>query len=373
MRDDIDKLLENTYKKGERPSEELNQRVLQKVKEQEQTGGRKINGNRKSKFRQEVYGVRRWTKIAAAVAIILLVGTGTVYATNRYLGLDFFANRLTGEELSTETKKLIKKEPKATVKGKNSILTYHVKEIASDDEYVVATMDVLVKDKEKYFFMTDHDDKNTKVSDMYEDIQSTDTVEEYCKKHELTPVWLQVRGDENNVVRVSDGAMEHVGEMAYMIGLERVRKEKSSEVVLQARIVTEEGEVKKDARIICEIPAQSAKKSAEYKIASGQEKKLEQINMKIENVTLTSTDIGTYASITYEKIKKSVDITEEFIDICEKDGTLKEYNRLVGGGMNNENKDGSYTVKNCYEKIGLPNTIYLSVGDGEQVVKFVKK
>lgn len=373
MRDNMDELLERIYQKGEKPSKRLNEEVLQKVKEQERTGNGKKNVIRKGKWRKEAHKMKKWTKVAAVMAVVLFVGTGTAYAANRYLNLDFFANRLTGKKLSTETKKLIKKEPKTVVEGKNKTLTYHVKEIANDDQYVVATLDVQVNDKEKYFLMTDHDDKDSKVSDVYTDMKSENTVEEYCKKHKLTPIWLQVGGDRKNVVRVSDSAIEGTGEMAYMVGLEKVGRERDSKITLQARVVTEDGKAKKDAKIIVEVPAQSEKKSTDYKIVSGQEKKLEKQNMKIKKVTLTSTDIGTYASITYEKAKKSVDITEEFIDVCEKDGTLKEYNRLVGGSINHKNKDGSYTVKNCYEKIGLPNTIYLSIGDGEEVVTFVKK
>lgn len=370
MRDNMDELLKKTYHNGEKPANALNQAVMQKIKEHDdmkKTNKRVIHfGNMR--------GMKKLIPVAVAFAAVVLVGSGAVYAATKYFGLEHFFAQYGGKEFDEGVENLIDKQPDVVVKEQKSsrdILDYEVKEVLCDSDYMLATIHVSVKDTNKYFLVSDP--YASSVSSLSIGIDSDKSIEEYCKDNGLVPVWVDMPFDAQTekaaqkVVQDSHGL--NTGQLTVMIGAERLTDDGDFMVNVKPVVyfLTGKDSTYEDDILQIHVKDSSKAQSADYVLAKNQKN----ISVAIEKVSLKSTEVGTYLTVTYTGLSEVEDATGMLIDLCDKKGNAIPIN--ITWGNCRLNKNGSYTYKGCYENIDLPDEIYLLVGDEKQIVKCEKK
>lgn len=368
MRDDMDELLKKTYHNGEIPANVLNQAIIQKVKEHEnRTDKRVVNPG-------VMRGVKRMARVAAAFAAIVLVGSGVVYAATGYFSLEKFFGRYGGQELDVDTKNLIDNQPKVAVKEQKDsrdILNYKVQEVLCDSDYMVAAISVSVKDADKYFLVPDPYDIDSMVSSLSIGIDSDKSIEEYCQEHGLKPVSVDLSFAEQTVRDiVRDCFASDSGEITVMLGGERLTDDKEFTVDVKPIVFFQNDNESTYEDDTLQIHVRDSSKAQSAVYAPAEDKKNTPIN--IEEVNLKSTEVGTYLTVSYTGSSESEDASEMFIDLCDGSGN-KIPDNIIGGGHCLQNEDGSYIYKGCYDNIELPDEIYLSLGDGKQIIKCEKK
>lgn len=382
MRDDLDELLKMTYHTGAHPTDNLNQTILHDVKEYENM---KKSENKVKNLSKGYQGnIRKITKIAAAIAVILLAGSGVAYAASNYWGLDFFAKHSGKTGLNENVKKLVDNEPKVSFKEEQAskdLLNYKVSEVLCDSDYLAATIQISLKNEANYFIIPGPYDIDAKVSDACTDIKSDKTIEAYCKANNLTPIIINMDFDEEtekNIAEktVSDCVSKNGKELNVMLGAKRIAKEKKfrANLIPSVFLIDDANGDSEytDNTLQIDVVDNSTAESATYNLSANEQAKLKDTAIAIKAVQLTSTEIGTNLKVTYTSDVSSDDASLEFIELSDKTGTPLEYNRLIGEGNSKDNGDGTYTSTGYYESVGLPDVIYLSVAEGKQVVRLEK-
>ena len=380
MKDNIEELLKKALHEGEIPTAALNQEILKKVKRDENTKQCVKNGNRKNKLKPYYW---KPAQIAAAFAVTLLVGSTVTFAAVRYFGLDYFTKQSGGRGIDKQMESLIDKDPSVTVQNKNTgkeILDYQVQEVLCDSDYMVATLRISLKNPEEYLLLPETTDVTDPVSGIAEGKGSSQSIEDYCRRRHLTPVSVYMDFDSSSESTIhktmSDSKQTGSGELSVIVAGKRLTRDKMFTVHLQPSLVFHAGSknttVCNDSTLKIRVTDKSTAQSADYRISSEEAAKLsDTLIQQIKGITLKSTEVGTYLTVTYESAGSSDDATGTFIDLCDKNGNVIPGN-VIAGGTCKENGDHSFTCENCYEDLGLPEEIYLSIGDGKQILKAEK-
>lgn len=381
MKGNLEQLLRNTYHQGGVPGDALNQTVIQKVKEQEAMKKNKISFHGKNGLEHKG-SMRKIATAAAVVAAILLLGTGVAHATMQYYGIDYFSERYGSSGLNEETKELVENEPVVTIKeSENSkdILDYKVSEVLCDHKYVIVNIDVTVKDTKKYFLVPGADDLATPVSDLDIGIKSKKSIRKYCKENGMRPVYLYFPYDDKNEKNVEymsyDNEQPGTGKATIMLCSKRLTSEQKFIMNVKPSVAIYEGEQKSlsyhDDTLQIQIEDNSSVESACYTVNGAKEYKVPETSMTLKEVKITTTEVGSYLNVIYESTGSSDDAEAEFLDLCDKNGELIP-NSIVAVGYIQPVGDNVYVSEGCYENIGLPDEIYLSIGEGVKIVQLEK-
>lgn len=381
MKDNLDELIRNAYHQGEVPGDALNQTVIQKVKEQEAM--KKNNILSHEKWRNSRRGSMRKIATAAAVAAaVLLLGTGVAHATMQYFGIDYFSKRFGSSGLNEEAKELVENEPVVTIKeSENSkdILDYKVSEVLCDNKYVIVNIDVTVKDAKKFFLVPGADDPDTPVSNLDIGIKSKQSIAEYCKENGMQLVNIHFPYDsktEKNVEYMSyDNKLSGTGKASIMICSKRLTTDQKFVMNIKPWVGIYEGAEKilgyDDDVLQIQVEDNSSVESACYTVNGAKEYKVPETSMTLKEVKITTTEVGSYLNVIYESTASSDDAGSEFIDLCDENGELIS-SSIVAVGYSQPVGDNVYALEGCYENIGLPDEIYLSIGEGVQVIALEK-
>jgi hypothetical protein len=362
MRDNLDELLTGVYHRGESVSEELNKAVLQKVREKDRFSSK---GN-----------FRKYAMAAAILAATLLLGTGGVYAAMKTFGLEYFWSQNNRSEMPQEVKDLIDTEPEVTVQNQSKrqdILEYQATSVLCDSKYVAVTVEVSVKDVKKYGLIVDSISADA-------DTDYEKSALEYCRKNSLQPVQIQMRlsnkSEENlHIVTTYSDQTDTTG-ATFVICAKRFSDEKYFTMdIMPLVFLGEDGEDQtsyKDEVLQVEVSNQSSEQSAAYIVDDEEEYAVPGTSITLEEITLTTTEIGTYFKAVYKDTSNSDDATEDWLGLCDADGSPLEMG-MMAGGKSSSIGENEYTDEICYKNIGLPDTIYLSIGDGYKVIPMKKK
>jgi len=376
MRDELDELLEKTFHDDGKPDDSVNQAVLKKVKEYENM---KADKNKSKTLIAN--GKRGAVKAAAVVAGIILTGSSAAYAAVNYFGLDYFAEKHGGAGLNDAAHDIMDTEPKTDVTEQTKgydLLKYDVKEVLCDRNYVLATVNVSIKENGDYLLISNPTDPDMPISTLNIGINSEQSIRAYCDENGIIPIFVNLNFDantaESKIRRVmTDDEQEETDKLTAIIVAERMTDEKSFDATMQASVIYDMGGKKQtsyqDDRFNVHIEDHSTDESVAYTMSDTDAAK--HMDLDIQNIELTTTEVATYLKVNYESSVSSEDATEEFIQLCDKDGNLIPSSILSMGNCR-LNPDGSYTCTSCYDNIGLPETIYLSLGDGAAIVKIQK-
>lgn len=387
MKCDVDDLLKSTYHQGEVPTEALNQTVLQMVKESGKMGqnGLKTDGIGVGKSKKDGScqlknsRVRRMATVAAALVIVILMGSGVAHAAKKFFHIDYFWGRYGSEGMSEETKQLVDDKPMVTVKESNEaldILEIKVSSVLCDSKYVVLTLDVDVKDADKYFLVTGVTDLNEPISCMSLGIDSEQTVGEYCTAKGLQPVQVRTELDHQSEKFVEivtwDNEQNDTGSGSLMISAKRLTSDKSFTMGIKPRMTLGEGEEYVSSytgdTLQVDVKDKSTEQSAYYSVDEKAEYHVPDTAITLKKVKLTTTEVGTYSEIEYVDKSTTEDSSAEWLELCDKNGESIKSNIVDGGSCQSKGKN-AFLAMGCYESVGLPDTIYVSVGDSGKVVK----
>lgn len=81
--------------------------------------------------------------------------------------------------------------------------------------------------------------------------------------------------------------------------------------------------------------------------------------------------MGTYSEITYVDKSTSENCAVDWLFLCDEDGGRLQSNIVAIGTCRTEGND-VYVAKDCYESIGLPDDVYVSIGDLGKIVHLKK-
>ncbi|MDY3854896.1 MAG: hypothetical protein SO170_08100 [Butyribacter sp.] len=385
MKYSVDDLLKNTYHRGEIPSETLNQTVLQMVKEcdeMKQDGFKMGDKAKKGRnFHLKHSGIRRFATVAAVLAMVMLMGSSVVYAGKKFFGINYFWEPY-GNGMPEKATKLVDDKPTVTVKEGNEgacIIDFKVSSVLCDSKYVVVTLDVAVKDADKYFLVTGPTDLTESVSSMSIGIDSTQSVGEYCNAKGLQPVQIQTELDNQSKkfadVVVGDSQQAGTGNGSIMICAERLTDDKSFTMGIKTRVILGKGEEYLSDYIgdtlQVAVEDKSSEQTAYYSVDGNKEYHVPDTAITLKNVKLTTTEVGTYSEIKYVDERTSENASADWIELCDETGETIKCN-IVADGSCQQKGSHLYLAQGCYESIGLPEVIYISIGDSGKVVKLKK-
>ncbi len=415
----VEQLLKNIYGQGEHPADALNRTVIEKVKERESM---KNQGLKTGKYKK-IYrrGMRRCSAVAAAFFAVLIIAGG-VCAANGYFGLDFFATRYDkNAKLSDDAKKLIEEKPEVTIRpyrDKNAgpaLLDYQVTEALCDHRFVAVTVEVSLKDPEKYLLVGEDDFIPDQVVDyrlhsgsagtqMKElsgmGIDSRQTVEEYCREHGKKWVGINFVSPEDSVV-VQRGYCEYqysgTGKLTAIFRGERQETKKkdfvveivpkvSTDVTVTGKAGDQVWEYKNYNEDMFKITVHdnSKEQTAQYRIVENvsESKKIKEDakgnaflpgpDISVEKIELTSTEVGSYATVFYRPDGLKGDAKYMYFMLSDKEGNRADDMILGGGGSLEFLGNGLYKSESIGYSIGLPEEIYLE-SDWFKVYKAVKQ
>ena len=374
MRDNLEKILKETYHQGEKPGEALNQAVLERLREDGDM--KKEEALKDGRFMRR--GAKRFTAAAAVFLAVLLIGSG-VYAANRIFNLDFFASRYDGGGLKEETKKFIKEKPEVTIKkSKESegILDYEVSEVLCDSRALVATVNISLKEPEKYFLFTGTDDIKTPLAILNIGTDSMETIAQYSEKHGLKPVLADLLFDkktEEILDRCTTTAKyDDSGKLTVMFTAERKTKDKEFIMGIRPIVVNYDGKKMTsqyyDDTLEVHVKDQTKEISTFYQVTKEGEEILSKKGISVERIELKTTEVGSYLQVEYQT-EKEIDREKDFPPIfCfgdEKGKKMYEENPLQALSDITELGNNRYQSEISYEKITSPDEICLMTNDLE--------
>ncbi|MBR1742481.1 MAG: hypothetical protein IJ733_11575, partial [Lachnospiraceae bacterium] len=323
-------------------------------------------------------GAKRLTAVAAVLVAVLLIGSG-VYAANRIFNLDFFASRYDGGGLKEETKKFIKEKPEVTIKkSKESegILDYEVSEVLCDSRALVATVNISLKEPEKYFLFTGTDDIKTPLAILNIGTDSMETIAQYSEKHGLKPVLADLLFDkrtEEILDRCTTTAKyDDSGKLTVMFTAERKTKDKEFIMGIRPIVVNYDGEKMTsqyyDDTLEVHVKDQTKEISTFYQVTKEGEEILSKKGISVERIELKTTEVGSYLQVEYQT-EKEIDREKDFPPIfCfgdEKGKKMYEENPLQALSDITELGNNRYQSEISYEKITSPDEICLMTNDLE--------
>lgn len=114
------------------------------------------------------------------------------------------------------------------------------------------------------------------------------------------------------------------------------------------------------------------KRRQKYVMQDQKENTVHGTKVALKEVKLTTTEVGSYLSARYEEKGVSRDASASWLELCDEDGKPVSFGGMDGGRCYEAGKN-EYVSEGCYENIGLPEKIYLSIGDSGEIVELMKQ
>lgn len=377
MKDKVDEIIRETYQQGEQMPDGLNRKVLRMARSKQNEKLTFCDGGDRKDRRQAGF---IWQKAAVAAAVAVLVvtaGAGGAYAATHYFGIKDFWGR-SESKLSGDAQNLIEDHPVVTMDTaqKNAdILNYEVSSVLCDSKYVTAIVNVDLKNPEKYLLVLDPEDLTSSVSDLGIDEESDLSIAKYCKKKGLIPVqiYLQEKDVKDAEVVSRDVKQLSAAKGVIEINAKRCSRKQKFQLAIQPLLMLDDSsETHYDPTIKIAVKDNSTEKSAYYVMQDQKENTIHGTKVTLKEVKLTTTEVGSYLSARYEEKDVSGDASASWLELCDEKGKPVSFGGMDGGRCYEAGKN-EYVSEGCYENIGLPEKIYLSIGDSGEIVELTKK
>lgn len=377
MKDNVDEIIRETYHQGGEMPAELNRKVLKLARKKQSDGERNIKGENKNVWGQTGFSWRRAVAAAALTVLILTAGAGGAYAAGHYFGIQDFWGK-SGSKLSEDAQKLIEEHPAVTMDNSRKdaeILNYKVSSVLCDSKYVTAIVNVELKDPDKYLLVLDPEDLDAPVSDVGIDDGSDRSIEEYCREKGRIPVQIYLQEKDAVDAEVVSRDMKQLSSSKGVIEINarrRSKKQKFEWKVSPLLMLNGSSKSHYDPVIQIHVKDNSTEKSAYYMTADKEQTPIPGTKVTLKKVKLTTTEVGSYLSARYEETGVSGDASESWLELCDENGDPVSFGGMDGGRCHETGKN-EYVSEGCYENIGLPEKIYLSIGDSGKVVELTKE
>lgn len=360
----------------------LNRKLIDYAKEKEREEELQKSGVMRMDLR------RRFATAAAAFAAVLILGTGA-YAATQYFSLDFFASRNDGPKLTEEVKQMIEEKPEVTVQkteGSRDILNYEVSEVLCDSRNLVATVEISVKDPEKYFVFTGTDDVDTPMEILQMGIDSMDSIGTYCKKRGIQPVLVDVDCFDKETGRLLSNSLASTkynspGKVTFMFAANRLTADREFVMGLKPTVLLYDGgkyvSTYRDDVLKVQVKDHSTEQTAFYEPETKGFVEVDggQHSVSIDSVELTSTEVGSYLTVDYTLQGKKSEECYTFWALCDADGKEVSYHPLVSDEGCQCLGGDHWQSRADFVNIGQPDVIHIRgiAEDGGRVITLKKK
>ena len=265
----------------------------------------------------------KWRAVAAAFAVVLLIGTGTYAAVKEWRFSDYFhlgevsedVNQIVNTEVNADNLKDLTEDEWGTPIQKDTeievkdLLTVTPTMTVYDSHSVYISLEAALKDTERYWLMDASEDLEQPASTITGDESTTQSVEKYCKEHDISIVLVNARYnsyDEHVEDQGTDMSVKGKGVNELLLcGTRRNTEELEKVGVIYTVYIyntnKREYELVADKQLDIAMPELSDETKKEqtvtYGLADGTEQQIGDSSVKVSKVILTTTSIATYAEI----------------------------------------------------------------------------
>ena len=128
-----------------------------------------------------------------------------------------------------------------------------------------------------------------------------------------------------------------------------------------------------DPVIQIRVKDNSTEKTAYYRTEDEEKAPIPGTGVTLKEVKLTTTEVGSYLSVRYEEQGISGDdASVSWLELCDENGKPVSFNGMDSGRCREAGRN-EYISEECYETVGLPEKITLSIGDSGKLVKLKKQ
>ena len=191
----------------------------------------------------------------------------------------------------------------------------------------------------------------------------------------MIPVQLYLQEKDAKDAEVVSRDMEQLSAAKGVIEINakrRSRKQKFQLAIHPLLMLDDSSETHDDPTIKIAVKDNSTEKSAHYVMQDQKENTIHGTKVTLKEVKLTTTEVGSYLSARYEEKDVSGDASASWLELCDEKGKPVSFGGMDGGRCYEAGKN-EYVSEGCYENIGLPEKIYLSIGDSGEIVELTKK
>ena len=377
MKDRVDEIIRETYHQGKQLSGDLNRKVLKMANEKQKENSGAFDGGNRNNRRMIGFTWQKAAVAAALVAVVLTAGAGGAYAATHYFGIQDFWGK-SGSHLTEDARKLIESHQEVTMDAyrKNAdIMDYEVDSVLCDSKYVTAIVNVNIKNPDKYLLVMDPDEMTSSVSDLGIDENADISISDYCEKKGLIPVRLHLQEKDAKDAEIVSRDVKQLSGTKGVIEVNAKRrsgKQKFQLTIQPLLMLNNSSETHYDPAIEIDVKDHSTEKSAYYVMQDQKNNPIPGTQVTLKEVKLTTTEVGSYLTAHYEEKGVSRDASASWMELCDEDGKPVSFSGMDGGRCYEAGKN-EYVSEGCYESIGLPEKIYLSIGDSGEIVELTKQ
>lgn len=345
-----------------------------------------LNVKRKDESKWSVKSMKGWTKIAAAIVIVLTVGTGVVYAAEQFFGLSFFLKNMSDEGqqyINTEVQIEETKDnlEKAVPEDLKDLVTFKVKESVADSYSCHIAVEATLSDTDNYFMVpaeyeVEKSEENCVLaSTYYNDALENESIKEYADRIGKEMLLVDSFLSPEQCLDGYTGSMEPgvvIGKNRVLLYMEvykedsGVRMENGMELELNNLVSTynpkektwQECKNEIMTAVVSEVAPDEEK--AHYAFTSGEDMRVEDSTIIIKDIILTKTAIET--KVAFKVVNEDKEMGNWIsINLIDDEGNILERGVANGGSSSVPDANGAFTENKTYIKMELPDTINIRV------------
>ena len=369
---------------------EMSQVVKEKVEEAfamiEQESG-DMKEKKKKHGSMHFYSMDRWTKVAAVAAVILLLGSGTVFAANRLWNMKGILENLPKEaeqyissEISVKkTKDQMKEQNKDLVAKKTDLeklkglVSFEVKETLADKTSCHVTVEATLKDAKHYILSTDATDKKEEQAIYYYgDAKKGETTSDYAARIKKQILWVNCISENENYQEGREAVLEDESHALFHITLsakEEAALQEGTELTFRHLVKLYEPEsgsqiiwkqCKNEVTTIDLENIAADEESATYAYEKEKEIQIGDSGIAIQKINLKNTALETKLQVTFKNKKKKAGDSIA-VSLVDEEGNDLEAGPATTGSISEPDENGVFQEIRAYKKMEFPDHINIKV------------
>lgn len=354
------------------------------------------SNKKKHHFKEKWKALNVWSKVAAMVAVVLLLGSGSVYAASHIPGIrDFIWNMPDDAEQyintevdtdnsqdnlqNTDKKYVVSDDMLETLKDK---VSFSVKETVTDQNSCHLFVEATLTDTEHYLLVPEEynvsreDDNFYSASEYYEDAGEDESIEEYAKRigKQMLLVESLFQYDENDpgdYMESHDGKMEdesrallHIELQGYEENSGEFKEGTQIPIVNRVQLYVDGESVWKECKnenVTVTIEKVAVEEeSASYALENNQEMRVENGPVIIKSIKLTNTALET--KVHFAVINEDEEIGNWLgINLIDDEGNIFDRGTSDGGYSSVPDGNGMFSCNRSYKKMEFPDHVNVRV------------
>lgn len=352
---------------------------------------KKENGRLKKKWGT----MNSWSKAAAVVGAVLILGTGSVFAASRvftikdfiknipedakeYIDTDVSVEGTKDNIQDTDREYIVSDEKLAELQN---IVTFRVKETVSDSTSCHISVEATLHDSEHYVLVPEEYDmtkEGTSASAYYKDAKEGESFEEYASRQKKQILMVESAlslgdADQDKYSQGISGIVEDDSHVLLHISLSDDEKSvgftdgtilkinnRASLYVNDSKTLWKQ--CKNENTTVTLKNVATDEQSVSYALKNGKEMRVGTGPVIIKSITLTNTPLET--KVQFIVVNEDRDLGNWVsINLIDDDGNIFDRGTSSGGGSSKPNADGQFTTSMYYKKMDFPAHVNVRVRD----------